>query len=106
MRCPHDQLHPRTDGQTEIHNGYIKQMLRACVSDDKNFWASWPDMLMFPYDLAQNSTAGYSPQFLAYGYCSKQRPAFLKKRESHQNELITLLKTLKYTDNLPETPSP
>lgn len=37
--------HPQTDGQTEVLNAMIEQMLRAYVAKDRHSWARWLSVL-------------------------------------------------------------
>ena len=63
--------HPQTDGQTEILNATIEQMLRAYVAVQRDSWASWLSVLAFSYNSAVHSSSGYSPNFLLFGYRPK-----------------------------------
>jgi hypothetical protein len=60
--------HPQTDGQTEILNATIEQMLRAYVSSDKESWSSWLSVLAYSYNSSVHSSTKYSPNFLLMGY--------------------------------------
>ena len=60
--------HPQTDGQTEILNATIEQMLRAYVSSDKETWANWLSVLAYSYNSSVHSSTKYSPNFLLMGY--------------------------------------
>lgn len=60
--------HPQTDGQTEVLNATIKQMLRVYVAGRREEWAAWLSVLTFAYNSAEHSSSGYSPNFLLFGY--------------------------------------
>ena len=60
--------HPQTDGQTEILNAMIEQMLRAYVSSDKESWSRWLSVLTYSYNSSVHSSTKYSPNFLLMGY--------------------------------------
>ena len=60
--------HPQMDGQTEILNATIEQMLRAYVSSDKENWSSWLSVLTYSYNSSVHSSTKYSPNFLLMGY--------------------------------------
>lgn len=48
--------HPQTDGQTEILNAMIEQMLRAYVTQDRSSWVKWLSILAFAYNSAKHSS--------------------------------------------------
>jgi hypothetical protein len=60
--------HPQTDGQTEILNATIEQMLRAYVAADRSSWAKWLGEIAFAYNSSVHGSTGYSPNFLLFGY--------------------------------------
>ena len=60
--------HPQTDGQTEILNAMIEQMLHAYVSSDKENWSSWLSVLAYSYNSSMHLSTKYSPNFLLMGY--------------------------------------
>jgi hypothetical protein len=60
--------HPQTDGQTEILNATIEQMLRAYIAADRSSWANWLSQIAFAYNSNVHSSTGYSPNFLLFGY--------------------------------------
>jgi hypothetical protein len=60
--------HPQTDGQTEILNATIEQMLRAYVAADRSSWAKWLGEIVFAYNSNVHGSTGYSPNFLLFGY--------------------------------------
>ena len=63
--------HPQTDGQTEIMNATLEQMLRAYCSSVKDEWAKWLVILVHTYNASVHSTTSYSPAFLLLGYQPK-----------------------------------
>jgi hypothetical protein len=60
--------HPQTDGQTEILNATIEQMLRAYVATDRTSWAEWLGEINHAYNSATHFSTGYTPDFLLMGY--------------------------------------
>jgi hypothetical protein len=60
--------HPQTDGQTEVLNATIEQMLRAYVAKDHTTWARWLSEVTHAYNSAVHSSTGYTPDFLLLGY--------------------------------------
>lgn len=60
--------HPQTDGQTEILNATIEQMLRAYVADNRSSWSQWLSVLAFAYNSSVHSSTLRSPNFLLFGY--------------------------------------
>lgn len=60
--------HPQTNGQTEILNALLEQMLRAYVSKNRSSWAKWISVLTFAYNSSVHSSSTYSPNFLLLGY--------------------------------------
>jgi len=60
--------HPQTDGQTEILNATIEQMLCAYVSSDKEDWSNGLSVLAYSYNSSVHSSTKYSPNFLLMGY--------------------------------------
>jgi hypothetical protein len=63
--------HPQTDGQTEILNATIEQMLHAYVTTYCSSWAKWPGEIAFAYNSNAHGSTGYSPNFLLFGYHSR-----------------------------------
>ncbi|GLB45097.1 hypothetical protein LshimejAT787_2000020 [Lyophyllum shimeji] len=60
--------HPQTDGQMEVLNATIEQMLRAYVATDRASWAQWLSALAHAYNSSVHSSTSYSPNFLLMGY--------------------------------------
>lgn len=60
--------HPQTDGQTEILNALLEQMLRAYVAENRSSWSKWISVLTFAYNSSVHSSSTYSPNFLLLGY--------------------------------------
>jgi hypothetical protein len=60
--------HPQTDGQTEILNANIEQMLHAYVAADRSSWARWLGEINHAYNSNVHVSTGYSPDFLLMGY--------------------------------------
>lgn len=60
--------HPQTDGQTEVLNAYLEQMLRAYVTKDRRSWSKWLSVLAYAYNSTVHSSTTYAPNFLLLGY--------------------------------------
>jgi hypothetical protein len=60
--------HPQTDGQTEVLNATIEQMLRAYVAGRRDSWSSWISVLTFAYNSSVHSSSGYALNYLLMGY--------------------------------------
>jgi hypothetical protein len=60
--------HPQTDGQMEVLNATIEQMLRAYIATDRTSWARWLSEINHAYNSAVHSSTGYTPDFLLMGY--------------------------------------
>jgi transposase InsO family protein len=60
--------HPQTDGQTERANRTIEDMIRAFLSPFHNDWITYLPLLEFAYNSSKQTSTGFSPFFLHYGY--------------------------------------
>lgn len=60
--------HPQTDGQTEVLNTTLEQMLRAYVKGDESSWAIWLGSLAFAYNSSVHSLTKERPDELLMGY--------------------------------------
>jgi hypothetical protein len=69
--------HPQTDGQTEVLNSLIEQMLRAYVASDRTSWARWLSEASRAYNSSVHGSTGYSPDFLLMGYQPRGAASFL-----------------------------
>ena len=59
--------HPQTDGQTELVNRTLEQMLRAYVHRAHNDWDTYLALIEFAYNNSAQASTGLSPFFLNYG---------------------------------------
>ena len=73
--------HPQTDGQTEILNATIEQMLRAYVSKDRSSWSDWLSVLAFAYNSAKHSSTEDTPSGLLLNYNPKVSTGELLTKE-------------------------
>jgi hypothetical protein len=69
--------HPQTDGQTEIVNATLEQMLRVYVAADRKSWSRWLGEAAFAYNSNVHSSTGHSPNFLLMGYHPRGVTGFL-----------------------------
>ncbi len=60
--------HPRTDGQSECTNQWIKQYLRFWVNEWQDNWHSYLLLVEFTHNNWPNETTGESPFFVLYGF--------------------------------------
>jgi hypothetical protein len=60
--------HPQTDGQTERANRTLEENLRAYVNVKHNDWDSHLPIVEFAYNNAVNSSTGFTPFYLNYGF--------------------------------------
>ena len=59
--------HPQGDGQTEIHNRTIKQLLRGYVNYQQDNWVDLLPILEFGYNNSRNASTGHSPFYVDMG---------------------------------------
>ena len=78
--------HPQTDGQTEILNATIEQMLRAYVSRDRSAWSAWLSVLAFAYNSARHSSTEDTPNGLLFNYHPKVSTGEIKARQWSQED--------------------
>ena len=78
--------HPQTDGQTEILNATIEQMLRAYVSKDRSSWAAWLSVLVFAYNSARHSSTEDTPNGLLFNYHPKVSTGEIQSKSWQQEE--------------------
>jgi len=60
--------HPQTDGQTEIVNKKVEEMLRNFVNHYQSDWDLYLVDVEVAYNRSPNAITTYSPFFLNYGY--------------------------------------
>ena len=60
-------FHPRTDGQSERTIQTLEDMLRACVLDFKESWASHLPLVEFAYNNSYYSSIRIAPYEALYG---------------------------------------
>jgi hypothetical protein len=60
--------HPQTDGQTERVNRILEQTLRHYVDYEQTNWDKYLALAEFAYNSAVQSSTGYSPFYLNYGF--------------------------------------
>ena len=82
--------HPQMDGQTEIVNATIEQMLRAYVSKDRSAWANWLSVLAFAYNSAKHSSTQDMPNGLLFNYNPKVSMGELQLRQESPEENFQL----------------
>ena len=71
---PSSAYHPQTDGQTEIVNRKVEEMIRAFANFDKRNWDENIIDLEVAYNSSVHSTTMFTPFFLNYGIHPKTIP--------------------------------
>ena len=61
-------FHPQTDGATEQAKRSIAQILQTIVDNDQKHWSEKCSMAEFTINSSVNTTTGYAPFELNYGY--------------------------------------
>ena len=72
--APSTAFHPQTDGQTEIANRKVEEMIRAFANFRKDNWDEHLVDFEVAYNSAIHSTTLYSPFFLNYGISPRTVP--------------------------------
>lgn len=73
--APSTAHHPQTDGQTEILNRKVEEMIRAFSNHHKDNWDDYLVEFEVNYNSAIHSTTLHSPLFINYGIEPKIIPA-------------------------------
>ena len=60
--------HPQTDGQTEVVNRTLSQLLRVCLKRNLTSWEETLPFVEFAYNRHVHKTSGYSPFEMVYGF--------------------------------------
>ena len=62
--------HPQTDGQTEVANRVVEQVLRCTIHDSQEVthWETYLPMVEFVTNSSASHSMGYSAFYLNYGY--------------------------------------
>ena len=63
--------HPQTDGQTEVVNRSLGNMLRALVGSNIKSWESCLSQAEFAHNHAVNRSSGFSPFQTVYGFAPR-----------------------------------
>jgi hypothetical protein len=89
--------HPQTDGQTEVLNTTVEQMMQAYVAEDCASWARWLSKVRCACNFSVHSYTGYSPDFLLFGYQQRVSTAFLVPQgDPTQHPLLSSQKANNY----------
>ena len=59
--------HPQTDGQSEIANSTVLDLLKCYVSDQRTNWEKYLPLVEFAYNNTVHSTTGKAPFEIIYG---------------------------------------
>jgi len=60
--------HPQTDGQIEVVNRTLGQMLRCLISGNPRVWENLLPRIEFAYNRVVNPTTAHTPFEVAYGF--------------------------------------
>jgi translation initiation factor IF-1 len=60
--------HPQTDGQTEVVNSTLTQLLRTVVHKNLKTWEDCLPFIEFAYNKVMHTTTSYSPFEIVYGF--------------------------------------
>uniref|UniRef100_A0A2N9I8I3 Integrase catalytic domain-containing protein n=1 Tax=Fagus sylvatica TaxID=28930 RepID=A0A2N9I8I3_FAGSY len=60
--------HPQTDGQTEVVNRTLTELLRTVVHKNLKTWENCLPFIEFAYNRAMHTTTSYSPFEIVYGF--------------------------------------
>ena len=60
--------HPQTDGQIEVVNRTLRQMLRCFISGNPRVWEDLLPRVEFAYNRVVNSITSHSPLEVVYGF--------------------------------------
>ncbi|KAK7910160.1 hypothetical protein WMY93_014844 [Mugilogobius chulae] len=77
--------HPQTDGLVERFNQTLKRMLQKFVSDTGKDWDRWLPFVLFAYREVPQSSTGFSPFELLYGWDVQGPLDLLSKRGQLQS---------------------
>jgi len=69
--------HPQHDGQTERANQTLEIALRAFVAGERKNWSKWLSLLAHAYNSTPQSSTGYAPHFLLFGYTPRSELSLL-----------------------------
>ena len=65
-------FHPQTDGQSEVVNKSLGNLLRTLVGEHIGSWDLKLSIVEFAYNSSVNRTIGKSPHEIVYGFRSRQ----------------------------------
>ena len=82
---PSTAYHPQTDGQTEIVNRKLEEMIRFFVNYDKDNWDDHLVEFEFAYNASVHSTTAHAPFFLNHGLNHKTLLAELMVPQKHSS---------------------
>nr|KYP61599.1 Retrotransposable element Tf2 [Cajanus cajan]KYP61600.1 Retrotransposable element Tf2 [Cajanus cajan] len=90
--------HPQTDGQTEVVNKVLQQYLRCFVHHKPTLWGKFLSWAEWSFNTSVNSSTGFSPFEVAYGYKPPLLPPLIPgdtPNAAVQSELISRIDILR-----------
>ena len=60
--------HPQTNGQTEVVNRTLSQLLRTVINKNLKTWEDCLPFIEFSYNMTMHTTTSYSPFEVVYGF--------------------------------------
>ena len=95
---PSSAYHPQTDGQTEIVNRKVEEMIRAFANYDKSNWDENLVDFEVAYNSSVHSTTMFTPFFLNYGIHPRTIPlqTLSSDNPSATSFLTAIQKSVKY----------
>ncbi|MCO5549257.1 hypothetical protein L7F22_002724 [Adiantum nelumboides] len=80
-------FHPQTDGQSEIANSVVLDLLKSYVSDQKTQWERYLPLVEFAYNNTIHSSTGKAPFEIVEGAMKKSQERQKKAADRHRRDL-------------------
>ena len=90
--------HPETNGLVERFNGSMKSMLRKFVHDEPKTWDKLLPYIMFAYCEVPETSTGFAPFELIYGWPIRGPLSIVKENWLDENEKCIALLNMSYEE--------